>query len=93
MQALGQNIAIGVVLFFLATMVLRQIPVIGFFVRLLTRLIFLFSPVMLIVLLVGLIWFHGQNMFSSTDRSAASVAPAGTVVAPVDAPLPPEAPR
>ncbi len=94
MQAIAQNIAVGAALLFLATMMLRQIPFVGFFVRLAMRMLFLFSPIMLIVLLVGVVWFHGANFFSgpATDK-AAVVTPGKTGAAPVRAPLPTERPR
>ena len=95
MQAIGQNIAAGAALLFLITMLFRQVPVLGFFVRMFTRLLLLVSPLMIVVLLVAIVWFHGSRLlFGTTGENAAeepvrSAAP----VLPVTVPLPPERPR
>lgn len=84
MQAFAQNAAIGATLLFLAMMVLRQVPVLGFFVRLAMRLVLLASPVMVLVLLIALVWFHGGSLVGGARDGAAAPPPT--------APLPAERP-
>ena len=93
MQAIGQNIAVGAALLFLAAMVLRQIPVLGFFFRLATRALFLVSPLMLIVLVVGVAWFHGAALFRADGAPTRAAEPVPSAMSPSSAPLPPERPR
>lgn len=97
MQAIGQNIAIGAALLFLVSVMLRQIPILGFFVRLVTRLLLLVSPLAIIVLVVGLAWFHGSAWFSSGGSmpppNVVPVVATERAVSPTMAPMPPERPR
>lgn len=100
MEAVGQNIAISATLLFVATMFLRQVPFLGFFVRLVTRALLLFSPIVIIVLVVGVVWFHGANWLKGGSESGAGVrgaasksVPVGTsAYSPIHAPLPTERP-
>ena len=100
MEAVGQNIALSATLLFLATMILRQVPFLGFFVRLATRVLLLFSPIVIIVLLVGIVWFHGSAWLRggsdtgpTTNGSAAQAASgAASIYSPIHAPLPTERP-
>ena len=100
MEAVGQNIAISATLLFLATMILRQVPFLGFFVRLATRVLLLFSPIVIIVLLVGIVWFHGASWLqggvdtrSTANRAAAPAATgAASIYSPIHAPMPTERP-
>ena len=97
MQAIGQNIAAGAALLFLFTMLFRQVPVLGFFVRMFTRLLLLVSPLMIVVLLVAIVWFHGSRLLFGTPDESEAAAPdpvrTAAPVLPVSVPLPPERPR
>ena len=81
---MAQNIAIGAALLFLIAAFLRQIPILGWVVRLVMRLVLMVSPVMILVLVVGLVWFHGGSIFSGGSGDANA--------SPLDAPLPTERP-
>lgn len=80
MLPLAQNVAVGATVAFLAVMVLRQVPVLGFFVRLGVRSLLLVSPIMLVALVAGLAWFHGASLVGDGSGDAAT--------SPLTAPLP-----
>lgn len=83
MQAIGQNFAVAATLIFLIAVFFRQVPVLGFFIRMATRAVFMLSPVMILVLVAGLVWFHGFRFNEETATRAGS---------PIDAPMPVERP-
>lgn len=87
MEQIGQNVAVGAILFLIVSMMLRRVPVLGFLFRLSTRLLLLFSPFGIAALLAATVWYHGLG-----TNGPATVAPVETGPT-FQSPLPPERPR
>lgn len=90
MEQIGQNIAMGAILFVLVSMLLGRIPVLGFFFRLSMRLMLLFSPIGIAAMLAIFVWYHGMDR--GVPQSAAEVV-ADPAAPGFMSPIPPERPR